>query len=273
MLVTRSPLPSLRPFVKTLWVSETTAANVAAPRERVLGTGGAHLSFRLEGPPLVLYDDADEAVGRRIGHCIVGGPRAGYYVRDVSRPSRGVGAQLHPGAASLLFGVDADELAERHTALEEIWGPSAATARERLLEARSPDAELATLEALLAERLPRVRAIHPAVSHALGRFTANTDVGQVVKDSGYSHRRFLALFRRSVGLTPKLYCRVLRFQRVLARLEKQPEASWVDVALDAGYSDQPHFNHEFREFTGLSPSRYRRLAPVWSHHVPIPPEP
>ena len=121
----------------------------------------------------------------------------------------------------------------------------------------------------LAARLPAVRGLHPAIAHALGRFAVDTDVGEVVEETGYSHRRFIGLFHAAVGLTPKRYCRVLRFRRALERVTD--ETPWVDVALAAGYSDQPHFNREFREFTGVSPERYRRVSPAGSHHVPIRP--
>jgi AraC-like DNA-binding protein len=107
------------------------------------------------------------------------------------------------------------------------------------------------------------------VARALGRFATTADVRQVVRESGYSHRRFIALFNRGLGLTPKLYCRILRFQGALEQVAAHPAASLVEVALDAGYSDQAHFNREFREFAGVSPGEYRELSPTFPHHVPI----
>jgi transcriptional regulator GlxA family with amidase domain len=55
------------------------------------------------------------------------------------------------------------------------------------------------------------------------------------------------LFRRAVVLTPKVYTRVLRFQRTLQQMATDPRASCAALALAVGYSDQPHFNREFRE--------------------------
>lgn len=272
MMSSRCPCPALRPFVKTLWVSDGAGEPRAdgAGRERVLPTGSMHLVFRLSDHPLRLFQGVDDRIGHTVAHDIVGGARATFYVRDVSRPVRSVGAQLHPGAAALLLGVPADELAGRHTPLGDIWGRAAAEARERLLEAGSPARQLDVLESLLAARLPRIRGVHPAVAHALGRFASTSDVRMVVDESGYSHRQLIALFRRAVGLTPKRYCRVLRFQEVLARAAAGPADSWADLVLAAGYSDQPHFNREFREFTGMSPGQYRQIAPASAHHVPIP---
>lgn len=271
MLFSRPPGPALRPFVKALWASDETVTPCAngADRERVLPTGTTHVVFRLSHHPLRLFDDLDDPTGRTIAHAVVGGPRSTFYVRDVSEPIRSVGAQLQPGVAELLLGVPASELAERHTPLEDLLGPSASQAHERLAEAGGPEQQLAVLESFLAKRLPRIRGLHPAVAHALGRFATTSDVRVVVKESGYSHRRFIALFRRAVGLTPKFYCRVLRFQGALQCVATEPDASWVGLALTAGYSDQPHFNREFREFAGISPGRYRELSPVWAHHVPI----
>jgi AraC-like DNA-binding protein len=273
MLLGRHPGPRLSPFVKILWATDQTALSqsIAAVRERVLPTGSMHLVFRLSDHPLRLFDDINDPTGHPVGHTVIGGARATFYVREISEPVRSVGVQLHAGASELLFGFPADELAGRHTLLEDLWGRSAVEAREQLIEAGGPEQQLDVLESLLAARLPTVRGLHPAVAHALGRFTTTANVRQVVKESGYSHRRFIALFQRGLGLTPKLYCRILRFQGALERVAANPAASWVEVALDAGYSDQAHFNREFREFAGVSPGAYRELSPTFPHHVPIPP--
>src|SRR5206468_3996838 len=138
-----------------------------------------------------LYDDLTERTGTSVGHAVVGGARATFYLRDTPRRVRTVGAVLLPGAAALLFGAPADELAGRHTPLLDLWGRSAVEeARERLLEAADPERQLELFEALLAARLPALRGLHPAVAHALARFPSTGDVGAVVDETGYSHRRF-----------------------------------------------------------------------------------
>ena len=272
MLRTRAPVSGLRPFVKTLWASDgiADATSPGWERERVLPTGGMHLVFRLSEHPLRVYDGADDLEGREIGLAIVGGSRSSYYLRDVSQPVLSVGAAFHPGAAGLLLGVPADELAERHTPLDELWGRAAADAREHLALAGPIERQLDAFEALLAARLPWVRGLHPAVAGALERLGEGGGLRTAVEQSGYSQRRFIELFRRAVGLSPKRYCRVVRFQSALARVAARRAASWVDVALAAGYSDQPHFNRDFREFSGISPGRYRELGPRLPQHVPIP---
>lgn len=271
MMLKRYPLPVLRPFVKILWVSEQTSIQWPAEfdREHVLPTGCMHLVFRLSDQPLRIFDGVEDATGQTIGHTIVGGARSTFYVRDISKPSCSVGVMLLPGAAGLLFGVPADELAERHTLLEDLWGRSVNSIREQLFEARSPELQLDILESLLAARLPAVRGLHPAVAHALEQFWPTTDVRKIVTASGYSHRQFIALFRRAVGLTPKLYCRVLRFQHALERAATDRLASWVDLAIDTGYSDQSHFSREFREFAGVTPEQYRKTSPSSVNHLPI----
>jgi AraC-like DNA-binding protein len=245
-------------------------ASPVADRERVLPTGTMHLVIRLSDKPLVLFDDVAGCTSRDAGHAIIGGARSTYYVRDISEPASSVGAQLLPGASEILFGLPADELSGRHTLLEDLWGRSAVEARERLHEGDSPERRLDIFESLLAARLPRVYGLHPAVAHALERFMTTTDVRKVVRETGYSHRRFIALFNRAVGLTPKLFCRILRFQRVMELTAAKQPASRVDVALVAGYCDQSHFNRQFREFAGVTPGEYDEISPPSLNHVPVP---
>ena len=271
--LTRVPAGVLRPFVRTVWAMDQAVSSRPgiSDREFVLPTGGVHLAFRLSDRPVRLFEDPGDLTGRLVGIAVVGGPRVRPYIRDVSPLGRSLGAQLCPGACELVLGVPADKLAGGHSALEDFWGRDAVDLRERLLEADAPEKQLEILESFLAARLPRVHGLNPAVAHALERFATTANVAQVVRETGYSHRRFIALFRHAVGLSPKLYCRLQRFQRALGRMAAEPNAAPVEVALKAGYSDQPHFNREFRDFGGMTPGEYGEFSPMLPYHVPLPP--
>jgi AraC-like DNA-binding protein len=152
--------------------------------------------------------------------------------------------------------------------LDDLWGAAAvAEARDRILAAATPEARLAAFEAVLRARLPSVRGIDPAIAAALAAFHHDEPITSTVERSGYTHRRFISLFRENVGLTPKLYCRIQRFQRAVTLASGATPLAMA--ALDAGYADQPHFNREFRSIAGVSPGEYRTLAPAAPNHVPL----
>jgi AraC-like DNA-binding protein len=285
MMLTRVPGSALRPFVRLLWASDEGDAprrglgaraeqrvSTQQARELVLPTGTMHLALRLSDTPLALFDAIDAPHARTVSTSVVGGARASFYVRDVSQPVTTVGAQLEPGTAALLLGVPADELAGRHTPLDALWGHAVVERlRDQLAAAPSLECRLLRFEQLLFARLPRLRGLHPAVVEGLVRLARADDVAGAVSASGYSHRHFGNLFRAAVGLSPKLFCRVQRFELALAQAAQSPRSSWSALAQAAGYSDQAHFNRDFRDFAGLTPGRYRALAPRFSHHVPLAP--
>lgn len=269
MSLLRLPMPILRPFVAQLWASgEPLGVPDAAPwREHALPSGAMHLVVRLTDSPLRMADPLKGEVAQTVAPSLVGGMRSGYYVRELLEPSCSVGAVLRPGAAGCLFGVTAGALAERHTSLEDLWGLAARDLRDRLLEQRRPEDRLAVFEAALAARLPRVHGLHPAVAQALAQFPSGASVAEVVRQGGVSHRRFIELFRQSVGLAPKTFLRVQRFQRALPALCAGP--SLAAVAADLGYSDQSHFNREFLAFSGVTPLAYRMRHGAELNHLPV----
>jgi AraC-like DNA-binding protein len=267
-MLQREPPPALRPFVGTLWAGES-AADGPAFRERVLPTGHMHLVFRSSAHPLRILDGPRDRRGSTFAHAVVGGARGGAYLREVLPGGASVGAGLRAGACMALFGVPADLLTERHALLEDLWGAEALHACERIFSARGAAAQLDAFVEILAARLPRVHGLHPAVAAALAEFRESRNVHAMVGASGYSHRHFIAVFERETGLTPKRFCRVHRFRKLLADAATRPALSWTDLALAHGYSDQPHFNREFHAFAGITPGEYRRAAPRYPHHVPL----
>jgi len=90
---------------------------------------------------------------------------------------------------------------------------------------------------------------------------------EVARDAGLSRRRFAQLFREQVGPTPKLYCRLRRFQQVVRRIASGAPVDWAEVALDGGFCDQSHMANEFRNFSGLSPGVFLASERPFRNHV------
>lgn len=279
-LLRRAPAPALRPFVEELWASTEEAGADAAkshrrtvpPRrlEHVLPTGAMHVVLRLSDAPVrILRPGGGSGEWQTLRHGIVGGARSTFYLREPGAPSAAVGAVLRPGVAPLLFGAGAHELAERHTPLGDLLGARATRLRERLGEAIDPAACLQVLESFLAAHLPLVRGMDPMVARWLQLAAPAAGVGAAVRASGLSHRQFIANFRRAFGLAPKAWQRVRRFQQALRALHAAPAASLAELALQAGYSDQPHLQREFLAMSGITPGEYRRAAPSQMNHLPV----
>lgn len=91
-----------------------------------------------------------------------------------------------------------------------------------------------------------------------GRLT----LGDLAVETGRSRRHLIAQFTGHIGLTPKVFARVLRFAAAVQQLRAGGGARLADVAADAGYYDQPHFDRECRAFAGVTPSELvRSLQP------------
>jgi AraC-like DNA-binding protein len=145
--------------------------------------------------------------------------------------------------------------------------------RDGLVEAKTDAARFAILERSLLARAVRPLARHRAVALALREFEVVPHVrtiSEVTRRAGLSARRFIEAFTDEVGLTPKLYCRVRRFQEVVRRVAQgRRRVKWVELALDCGYYDQAHFVADFRAFSGLCPTAYVDVMGEHVNHVPL----
>lgn len=273
-----APHPALAGLVRTVWLSAPTAPHSppAPQREWMMPTGEMHLVLRLAGPSIGVFERLDDAEPQHFGYAVLNGARAGAYAKAVAAGASSIGVQLRPGASRALLGLPADELAGRHVRLDDLWGIGAGLLQEQLLAAPSAAQKLRVLEAALMARLPAfpgapLSGANPAVLAGLQQLRRGSSVAAAARHSGYSQRQFVRLFSQDVGLTPRLYLRVQRFQRALHLLRGQTPAqtSLASVAFEAGYTDQPHFNRDFREFSGLTPDQYRAARPVAACHVPV----
>ncbi|XYH94523.1 helix-turn-helix domain-containing protein [Sorangium sp. So ce1128] len=280
--VIHTPPPPLARFVSQLWYYATP--ELPHLLERVLPSGAVNLLINIAEDELRWYDDPTGVAAvdgapspprcHRLRGIAVCGARAEHVTIDTAEQRESMGAEFTPGGAFPFFGSDVEALGGAHISLEAIWGREAALLRERILEAKTPEARLRALESALAARLLRPcapPARDPAVDFALTAFADPSracTVADVTGQLGMSAKRFIRSFTEQVGLTPKRYCRVRRFQQVISAIERGERVSWAGVAAACGYYDQAHFIHDFRAFACLTPTEYvaqRRER----NHVPL----
>ena len=219
-----------------------------------------------------IFADDEDRVGQDFDNAIFCGPHSGYFVLDTSRSRPVLGVHFRPGGATPFLSLPAHELRDRHVALEYLWGHCARKLHERLIEKSSPAKMFPLLEDVLLHRLDPTHLPHPIAIYALAELSMDESIArirQVQQATGYGPKRFIELFSGSVGLTPKVFSRIRRFQRVIHRVARGRHVEWARVAADGGYCDQSHLNREFRRFSGTTPTLYHPVTEGRPSHVAI----
>jgi AraC-like DNA-binding protein len=166
--------------------------------------------------------------------------------------------RVTPVAAHRIFGWPMHELANRSVSLADL-APEAAELTERLHDAHEWPERFGLVESFLLRRLAASPAAAREVEwswHRLRRTAGQTPIGDLVSETGWSHRLLIARFREQVGLPPKSVARVIRFDRATHAL-RSSSRGLAEVAYDCGYFDQAHLNRDFRELAGTTPSDFR----------------
>ena len=254
------PGPPLGSFVEFFWYYDSWYPDHAM--EKCLPDGSFELIINLQEQPRKLFEREDSSRHRAFHRAWLSGTHSGYIVIDALPASSMMGVHFKPGGASAFMRLPASELRDQVVELDLLWGRTARDWRDRLLAAPNPAAKFRVLEQFLLERLRTSAPItdrRKRVAWALERFGQQDGAGSVravADEMGVSHKHFIEEFRREVGLTPKLFCRIRRFQDVLARITSGKLVEWADVAYDCGYYDQAHFINDFRVFSGMNASAY-----------------
>lgn len=265
------PAAPLSRFVRMLWY--TRAPGIAHRRERVLPNGCVQVIVNLARE--FLLDCDEDGRTSRMPPALVVGARSIYEIVDTSDMEDLAGVVFRPGGFGRFAGDAVDRFRNRNVGLEDMWGSGARQMRDRMRELDHPMDRLRCLEALLRERLEaRERCVDDArqvaVAFALRRFEERPGlytVREVARGTGWSERRFSQVFREEVGLGPKAWCRIQRFQRAVRALHAGREVRWAELALDCGYYDQSHFANEFRAFSGIDATTYSAQSTRWANHL------
>ena len=213
------------------------------------------------GAPFRIRAGTDIETAEYADGCVVTTPTRAF---DFGYPpqTRSVGVHFKPWGLAPFLPMPAAELSDRPVTVEQVWGrPAVAELRDRLATAEGPPEMLTLLEEELMQRLGGAAGLG-LVRHT-SRIIAATRGAVAIDDlrvsAGVSSTHLARQFKELIGVTPKRLARSYRFTATVFSINFAEPIDWDDVASGAGYFDQAHFGHEFRAFTGLTPTRYAEV--------------
>lgn len=246
-----APAPSLQNLVKEYWVFEND--DPSTHTQKIVPDGYSEIIVHYGDPYQINLSGTWKSQSKMLFSSQI----SKFFFLQNTGTSGMIGIKLHPTAFYQLFQVDVSSLTDRVVDLNKILSE-----------------DLSDLTSVQNQELPIAQRVKLVESWLLKQSTQlfpqakvnqcitdifNThgmiDMEQLASNVDLSTRQLERLFKKVVGLTPKFYCRIIRFNYVFEVMKNQND-SWIRTALQSGYFDQSHFIKNFKEFTGEEPSNY-----------------
>jgi AraC-like DNA-binding protein len=262
------PAAPLNRCIRSLWYAQAPTAEHS--RERILPTGRVQIILNLARD--FLLDCPEGSRSTQQSPSLIIGARSVFEIIDTADLADLIGIVFEPGGFPPFVRDCADLFSNRSVDLEGVWGASARSLRESLRELPTPQVRLRSLEQFLLLKFNDRMSRHPIVDFALSRFrraACISTVHEVARSTGWSERRFSQIFREQVGFSPKVFARIIRFQRAVHQLHTGGDLPWAELALECGFYDQSHFANEFRAFSGIDATTYAAGARPWANHIAV----
>jgi AraC-like DNA-binding protein len=240
--------------------------------ERLLPEGVIEIIIDLTDEPKYTYDHVTLRPNQSFRRSWVSGMRDSFLSIGAGPNSSMFVIRFRPGQAYPFLKQPMDHLYNRVIDGDCLYGRPIDVLREQLLHAPDPAEKFRFGEKFLYGLLNGGAEIHSAISHAVGRICRSPSAStlrDVVRETGYSHKHVISLFERYIGVRPKTFVRIMKFQQVVHAVDAMQQVNWAQVAADCGYYDQAHLIHDFKFFSGFTPEVYFKMKGSTLNWVPI----
>jgi len=246
-----APPPELRHIVECYWTVE--GAQRLPERQKIIPDAFTELIFHFGDPYRIKLSTRWETQGRSL----LAGQISKHFYLENTGTSRIFGIKLRPPAITHLFGIAMHELTNKVIELDSLGRNHELVVLDKAVRYASAADRKLVCERFFMERKDRVAPHHPVDSAVSQILTQHGMVGikEIADALDISERYLEQMFKKYVGLSPKLFSRIVRFSYIF-QLIKENSPDWSDVVFRSGFYDQSHFIRNFKAFTGEDPSRY-----------------
>ena len=247
------PSEKLIPFVQEYWIVENE--DPAPTRQKIIPDGFCEIIFHY-GDPYRINLGGDWEIQSMM---LFAGQIPHHFYLENTGKSGIIGIKLKPASFYHLFGVEMTQFTNKVVDLDTTIPGKLNNIKIKLTGNKlTPEERVQVVDAWLLSILQESANKITKVQLALDMIFEQNGIGDIetiAQKLNCTRRHLEREFKKTVGLTPKLFSRIIRFTYIF-QVMKEGDASWVSIALDSGHFDQAHFIKNFKEFTGEEPSQY-----------------
>ena len=250
------PHPRLSAHIECYWILESDDRPFSLKPQKVLPDGCIELIFHFKSRNKRLTLENRPFVEPR---SFVSG-QIKQYIEIKPTGLVGVfGIRFLPAGAYPFLQLPIDELTEKTVGLDSIFGKAGRDLESKILESFICSEKIRHAESFLLKQYDPHYEPDAIVISALRQiihFNGQIAIDFLSRKIDITSRQLERKFKQTVGLTPKTFSRIIRFQKLLNFFGKSNLHGLTSLGLDCGYYDQAHFIHEFKVFTGDVPTTY-----------------
>jgi len=258
MVTDLMPNKSLAPYI-----SKYSFINLSSPYnnpERCIPDGSVKL-FIYESNSYIRYrTDTGKVLQWKDG--VGGHPLSATYSMEIPHPIRVAICYFKASAFYRLFKIPIRLLNDDIVALEEVLEQHTFPLKDQLANTIDIRRKKLVLDQFFIQLLCQTRLSHlngiETIEQNILQRGGNIRLDTLIRATNLSFRSVERLFGDYVGLSPKQFCKVIRFNRAFLLRKNNPEISWQEIMYHCGYYDQSHYINEFRSFTGAPPKEFSK---------------
>lgn len=249
------PIGILKKYIKNYYVIETDNYVDFLPKERVFPIGNATLVFHYGSPSKFKTKNQSEYIESNLVIC---GQQTNYYDLSLAGKTGMILIVFKPHGVNSFINFPAIELLNKNLSLSDLVKNEAIELEDKLFNSANNKQRIIHLENFLVRRLIQNRDFE-RVEHAVKMIEnskGKIKTQDIAQEVCLGIKQFERIFSNHVGINPKKFLSIIRIQNVLQMKREFKELNMYQLAFANGYYDQSHFNHDFKNFTELSPRTF-----------------
>lgn len=261
------PPPYLKNYVRYFYALETKDQKPSLYTFRTIADGGPGLLFQPHEQGTYTQSD------KLLPELFLYGQSTTHVETCLNGTFTTIGVLFYPHALKSVFGLDAHELTDLCLDLNAEAVKQGHRLSEQLAAAATVEARVEALSAYLFFLVQKNSILTDSkMEYAITQIVqsgGSLSLKDLHKALGLSERSVERKFKQYVGLSPKLFARICRFQSSLNQIRNLKHEKLSDVAYENEYADQSHLIRTFREFSGMSPNEYQKQFSTVAKNLPI----
>lgn len=227
--------------------------------DRFLPDGNVNIVIDLKDSPQYIYDNETLKEIQACRRVWFSGIRNNFITIPSGKDSEMFIINFHKGKSYPFVEMPLHELTDSVVDGDLVLTSEIMNLREMILESVLIPQKFMVVENYLVKKFRNKLIANPFIDFAVNKIVSSPNlmsIEQISNKVGYSQKHLIKLFKDNVGLTPKGFLKIIRFQKAIEEIAAAKEPSWTGIAYESGYYDQAHFINDFKVFSGYTPQQY-----------------